>query len=122
MTPLPAWIEVPVAILDALSGLILMVSSIAYQRRPGFVMRWHPPALAYTFATWCVAIAAALYFSVLENRAVLHPLLVPVLLAITVPVTTVLLMRTALFRKRLAKHDGVPPPLAPLPEDAAGED
>nr|WP_298124825.1 Na+/H+ antiporter subunit G [uncultured Pseudoxanthomonas sp.] len=122
MTPLPAWIEVPVAILVALSGVFLLVSAIGFLRLPGFVLRMHPPALAYTFATWCVAIAAALYFSVLENRAVLHPLLVPVLLAITVPVTTVLLMRTALFRKRLAKHDGVPPPLAPLPEDAAGED
>lgn len=122
MTPLPAWIEMPVAILVALSGVFVLVSAVGFLRLPGFVLRMHPPALAYTFATWCVAIAATLYFSVLEGHAVVHPLLIPVLLAITVPVTTVLLMRTALFRKRLAGHEGVPPPLAPAPEDVHAED
>src|SRR3546814_6455648 len=56
----------------------------------------HPPALAYTLGTWCVAGAATLYLSVLEGRAALHPLLLPVLLALTVPVTTVLLARVSL--------------------------
>ncbi|HWS27537.1 MAG TPA: hypothetical protein VN259_13335, partial [Xanthomonadales bacterium] len=49
--------------------------------------------------------AAAMQFSYLEGRLALHPLLIPVVLAITVPVTTVLLARVSLFRQRAADAD-----------------
>jgi len=42
---------------------------------------------------------------------VLHAWVIPILMAITVPVTTALLARAALFRKRQAGMD-VPPPLS----------
>jgi multicomponent K+:H+ antiporter subunit G len=62
-----------------------------------------------------VAIAAALYFSFLDRRVALHPLLIPLLLAITVPVTSVLLLaRVSLFRRRSAGEVDTPPALAPL--------
>jgi len=50
---------------------------------------------------------------VLEARPVLHPWLIVILLSITVPVTTVLLARVALFRRRTAGHADTPPPLSP---------
>ncbi|MNZ40393.1 putative monovalent cation/H+ antiporter subunit G [compost metagenome] len=52
-----------------------------------------------------MALASILYFSVLTSRPVLHAWLIPVLLAITMPVTTLLLARAALFRKRMAGDD-----------------
>src|SRR3546814_980744 len=90
-----AWVDVIVAVLLVLSGLLVLISAIGFLRLPDFFLRMHPQALAYTLGTWCVAGAATLYLSVLEGRAALHPLLLPVLLALTVPVTTVLLARSA---------------------------
>ena len=45
------------------------------------------------------------YFSALKSGPVLHAWLIPVLMSITVPVTTLLLARAALFRKRMAGDD-----------------
>lgn len=98
-----AWIEAIVAGLLVLSGLLVVVSAIGLVRLPDFFLRMHPSALAYTLAGWCVALAAVLYLSALTGRLRLHPLLLPALLAVTVPVTTVLLARVSLFRRRASK-------------------
>jgi multicomponent K+:H+ antiporter subunit G len=65
----------------------------------------HPPALASTLGAWCVALASIICFSALKSGPVIHAWLIPILLAITVPVTTLLLARAALFRKRMAGDD-----------------
>lgn len=107
------WVDVIVAVLLVLSGLLVLISAIGFLRLPDFFLRMHPPALAYTLGTWCVAGAVALYLSVLEGRAALHPLLLPALLALTVPVTTVLLARVSLFRRRRAGVEDTPMASAP---------
>ena len=50
------------------SGLFTLVSAVGFVRLRDFFLRMHPPALAYTFASWCVALANTLYFSMLEAR------------------------------------------------------
>ena len=107
----PFWTELIVAALLALSGVFVVVSAIGFLRQPDFFLRLHPPALAYTMSSWCVALAGMLYFSMLEGRPLLHPWLIVVLLSITVPVTTQLLARAALFRRRTAGAAETPPPL-----------
>jgi multicomponent K+:H+ antiporter subunit G len=114
------WLEAIVAGLLILSGLFVLVSAIGFARLPDFFLRMHPPALAYTLGSWCVALAAVLYFSFLEKSLALHPLLIPLLLAITVPVTTVLLARVSLFRSRTSGGGNVPPSLA-RPDAAAAD-
>jgi multicomponent K+:H+ antiporter subunit G len=114
------WIEAVVAVLVALSGLFVLVSAIGFVRLPDFFARMHPPALAYTFGSWCLAGAGIVYFSAIESRAVLHPWLIVVLLALTVPVTTVLLARVALFRRRTARTPDTPPSLT-APRDPPEE-
>ncbi len=112
MTPaVPFWVEVIVAVLLVLSGVFVLISAIGFLRLPDYFLRMHPPALAYTFASWCVALAGILYFSMLEARPLLHPWLIIILLSITVPVTTLLLARVALFRRRSANVPDTPPPL-----------
>jgi multicomponent K+:H+ antiporter subunit G len=106
-------VEAAVAVLLVLSGIFVLVSAIGFLRLPDFFARMHPPALAYTLGSWCVSVAAILYFSALESRLVLRQLLVPIVLSVTVPVTTVLLARAALFRRRLAGGADVPAPPAP---------
>jgi len=111
MNPVPFWVEAAVAGLLVLSGVFVVISAIGFLRLPDFFLRMHPPALAYTFGSWCVTLAGILYFSTIESRAVLHPWLIIIMLSITVPVTTLLLARVALFRRRAAGTAETPPPL-----------
>ncbi|MCH4872877.1 MULTISPECIES: Na+/H+ antiporter subunit G [Pseudomonas] len=108
ISELSLWIEIPVAGLLVLSSVFALCGAIGLLRLKDFFQRMHPPALASTLGAWCVALASILYFSALKSTLVLHAWLIPILLAITVPVTTLLLARTSLFRKRMAGED-VPP-------------
>lgn len=109
----PLWLEAIVAALLVLSGLFVVISAVGFVRLNDFFLRMHPPALAYTLGSWCVTLAGILYFSALEDRAVLYPWLIIIMLSITVPVTSVLLARVALFRRRAAGVADTPPPLSP---------
>ena len=113
MTEIPFWLETIVAALLVASGLFVLISALGFLRLPDFFLRMHPPTLAYTVGSWCVALAGVLYFSVLESRPAVHPWLIPIMLCITVPVTTLLLARVALFRRRVAGAAHIPPPLSP---------
>jgi multicomponent K+:H+ antiporter subunit G len=109
----PFWVEVVVAALLAASGVFVVISALGFLLLKGFFVRMHPPALAYTFGSWSVSLAGILYFSMLEARVVLRPGLIVIMLSITVPVTTVLLARVALFRRRAAGTADTPAPLSP---------
>lgn len=105
---LPLWVEILTAGLLIASSLFVLTGALGILRMKDFFQRMHPPALASTLGAWCVALASIVYFSALKSEPVIHAWLIPVLLAITVPVTTLLLARTSLFRKRMAGED-VPP-------------
>jgi multicomponent K+:H+ antiporter subunit G len=111
---LPLWVELSVAALLVLSGLFTLSAAIGVVRFKTFFQRMHPPALAFSFSAWCVTLATVIYFSALEQSLALHAWLIIIFLSITVPVTTILLARTELFRRRTgtAGHDDVPPPLS----------
>lgn len=113
MSQVPAWVELVAAVLLVMSGSSVLISAFGFLRLPDFFLRMHPPAVAYTSGSWCVALAGVLYFSMMDARAVPHPWLIPVILSITVPVTTLLLARVALFRRRSTGATDVPPPLTP---------
>jgi multicomponent K+:H+ antiporter subunit G len=108
----PHWAEAVVAVLLVLSGIFVVISAAGFSLLQDFFLRMHPPALAYTFGSWCVTLAAILYFSMLDARLALHPLLIIIMLCMTVPVTTVLLARVALFRRRTEGTANTPPPLS----------
>jgi multicomponent K+:H+ antiporter subunit G len=108
LSVLPFWIEIITAVLLVTSSLFALTGALGLLRMKDFFQRMHPPALASTLGAWCVALASICYFSALKSEPVIHAWLIPVLLAITVPVTTLLLARTGLFRKRMAGDD-VPP-------------
>ncbi|MHC8338811.1 Na+/H+ antiporter subunit G [Pseudomonas sp. HLT2-19-2] len=102
---LSLWVEIPVAVLLVLSSLFTLIGAVGLVRMKDYFQRMHPPALASTLGAWCVALASIVYFSALKSGPVLHAWLIPILLSITVPVTTLLLARAALFRKRMAGKD-----------------
>jgi multicomponent K+:H+ antiporter subunit G len=107
----PLWVELVMAVLLVLSGVFVTISAAGFLRLKDFFLRMHPPALAYTLGSWCVILASVLYFSMIESRVMLHPWLIAIFLSITVPVTTVLLARVALFRRRTAGVQPTPPTL-----------
>ena len=107
----PGVIEAIVALLLCASGAASVVAGLGIVRLPSFFLRMHPPAVAATFGVWSVALASTLAFSVVEGMPVLHAWVIPLALAVTTPMTTVLLARAALFRRRQQGAVDVPPPL-----------
>jgi multicomponent K+:H+ antiporter subunit G len=103
-------VEAIVAILVVASGLLSLLGALGLLRLPTFFQRMHPPALASTLATWCAALATLVYFSSIGSRLAPYPWVIVVLVAITAPITTVLLARAALFRGRAA-GGALPPPV-----------
>ena len=108
----PLWTEIVVAILLVLSAVFCLSAAWGLVRLKSFFQRMHPPALASTGSAWCVTLASIVYFSALAEGPELHVWLIIILLSITVPITTALLARAALFRGRQAGQQ-LPPALQP---------
>lgn len=106
---IPFWMQVITSLLLVASSVFALTGALGLLRLKSFFQRMHPPALASTLGAWFVALASIIYFSALKSGPVIHAWLIPVLLSITVPVTTLLLARTGLFRKRMAGDNDVPP-------------
>lgn len=102
--------EVLVAILLVGSGLLALTAATGLVRLPDTFLRMHAPALAYTLGSWAVTLASVIHFSTRDAGLSLHVWLVIMVLAVTAPVTTLLLARAALFRGRQA-GEPLPPPL-----------
>ncbi len=107
---LPPWPEVVVALLLLASGLVALVAALGLVRLPDFFSRMHAPALASTLGAWLITFASIIHFSTRGGGLALHVWLIIIVLSITAPVTTVVLARAALFRRRLA-GDPLPRPL-----------
>jgi multicomponent K+:H+ antiporter subunit G len=110
---LALWVEIVVGLLLLISGVFTLAAAVGVLRFKSFFMRMHPPALAFTLATWCVSLATVIYFSALQHGLDLQAWLIVIFLALTVPVTTIMLARTALFRSRSGQggKEIVPPAL-----------
>lgn len=111
MTPIA---EIIVALLLLASAVVVLVAALGLRRLPDFFSRMHAPALASTLAAWIVTLASIIHFSARGDGLALHVWLVIIVLSITAPVTTIVLARAALFRRRLAGDD-LPPPLQRQP-------
>ena len=120
--PLPLWIEAIVAALLLCSAVFVLTAAWGMVRLKSFFQRMHPPALVFVWASWCVTLASIIYFSALAHEPELHVWLIIILQSITVPITTVLLARAALFRGRQAGRVDLPPPLQPRNAPPARED
>lgn len=115
---LPPLSEIVVALLLLASAVVVLIAALGLCRLPDFFSRMHAPALASTLAAWIVTLASIVHFSSRGGGLTLHVWLIIIVLSITAPVTTVVLARAALFRRRQA-GDALPPPLQPRPSDPA---
>ena len=101
----PLWVEALVALLLLASGALTLIGAIGLLRMQTFFLRMHAASLIPTLATGCAVVASILYFSFAWRTLAVYQLVVLVFLAITLPVPTLLLTRTALFRRRPPKKD-----------------
>ena len=105
----PLWVEAVTGLLLVVSGLFSLTGALGLVRLKDFFTRMHPATLAYTLGAWCITLASILFFSALDASLFLHVWVIIILLAITAPITTILLARAALFRMRRAGEDAPPP-------------
>ncbi|MDM0076528.1 monovalent cation/H(+) antiporter subunit G [Variovorax sp. J2P1-59] len=116
MGPLPLWAELLTAVFAVLGAAFAAVGSFGLVRLPNFFRRIHAPTLGATVGVWCITLATIIYFSVQGGNLFLHATLIALFVALTAPVTTIFLMRAALFRER-QKGGNVP---SPEPASPAG--
>jgi multicomponent K+:H+ antiporter subunit G len=106
--PLPLWAEILTAVFAVLGAAFAAIGSFGLVRLPSFFRRIHAPTLGATVGVWCMTIAMIVYFSVQGFSLFLHAILIVLFIALTAPITTIFLMRAALFRER-QKGGNVPP-------------
>lgn len=112
LTPLlPMWAEITVAVLVLSGALVALLGSFGLLRLGSFFERIHAPAIIATLGCWCVMYGALLYFSFRGQGLAVHLLLIAAFIAVTVPITTIFLMRASLFRARQMGKK-VPPSLS----------
>lgn len=97
---LPLWVEIIVSIFALLAGLIAVIAASGVLRLNSFFARVHAPALVTTVGIWCIMVAAIFFFAVKQRSLPADILLIGLFISVTTPVTTIFLMRAALFRAR----------------------
>ena len=107
---MPPLSEVIVTVLLLFSGTVVLTAALGLHRLSDFFARMHAPALASTLGAWTVALASVIHFSARAGELQLHVWLIIVVLSISAPVTTIVLGRAALFRRRRS-GDLLPSPL-----------
>ena len=96
--------EIPIlpAILTAAlligGAVITLIGSLGLLRLRSFYERVHAPTLGTTLGTGCIATASMIYFSTLAAGPVLHELLIMFFVAVTTPITLMILVRAAALR------------------------
>ncbi len=118
---MPPVSESAVAVLLLFSGAIILTAALGLYRLPDFFARMHAPALASTLGTWIVALASIIHFSARAGELRLHVWLIVIVLSVSAPVTTIVLARAALFRRRQS-GDMLPAPLSARSRAAARND
>ena len=110
----PLWVDALTALLVVVGALAALLGSFGVLRLKTFFQRVHAPTLGATLGTWGFTLATAVQISFERGQPYLHALLIAVFIALTAPVTTVFLMRAAVFRTRLRGEESrVPGPDAP---------
>lgn len=106
---LPVWISLPVTALLILGSIVVLIGALGLVRLPNFYQRIHGPAITITLGTGCILIASMIYFTALQERLVIHELLITAFVLMTAPVVSMLIMRAAVYRDlRAANRDHTP--------------
>ena len=119
----PFWIAVPAALLLVIAGLAAFTGSLGLLRLGNFYRRIHAPTLGNTLGVAGVLLASVLVTSCMQSRLIVHEMLITLLLFLTSPITAMMLMRAAIFRKcvqgNMSKE--VAPQSSPISQSASDD-
>lgn len=99
--PTPLWVDALMGLLAVVGALAALIGSFGVLRLRSFFQRVHAPTLGSTLGVWCFTLATAVQGTYAQGQPYVHALLIAVFIALTAPVTTIFLMRAAVFRARL---------------------
>lgn len=97
---LPLWVGIPVIAFLLLGSLLTLVGALGLYRLPDFYQRIHGPAVVVTLGLGCVLIASMGLFSYWQSRPVVHELLITLFVFMSAPVSAMLMMRVAVYRRK----------------------
>ncbi len=106
---LPLWAAILVGLFVLGGATFTLIGSIGLLRFKSFYERVHPPTLGTTMGAMLIILGSVICYSVLQTRFLLHELLIAGFVALTTPVSLMLLARAAIYRDRTMGESGVPP-------------
>ncbi|PXA96885.1 cation:proton antiporter [Nostoc sp. 3335mG] len=118
MSPdLPLWLAVAVSAALVLGSLLTLAGCFGLVRLKSFYLRIHGPTMGTSMGGGLILLASALYFTVTQQRLVVHEFVIFLFVTLTTPVTLMLLARATLFRDRVEGNEGVPRRVANAPRE-----
>lgn len=105
LASMPMWVAVVVSLLAIAGSALTLLGSVGLTRFKTFYERVHAPTLGTTLGMTLIVVAAIVFYSVIEGRLNLKPLLIGAFLTVTTPVTLVVLARAAIYRDRVEGKD-----------------
>ena len=101
---LPLWISILVSACVVLGALLTAAGCFGLVRLRDFYLRIHAPTMGTSMGGGLILLASALYFSLTQQRLVMHEFVIFLFVSVTTPVTLMLLARATLFRDRAEKR------------------
>jgi multicomponent K+:H+ antiporter subunit G len=92
-------IEAIVSALLLIGSLFTLIGAIGLARLPDFFMRLHGPTKSTTLGVGGIVLASVIYFSVHNNFASLHELLIPAFLFLTAPISAHMLAKAGIQQR-----------------------
>jgi len=100
---LPLWAAIITGLTVIVGALFTLIGTLGLFRLGNFFERIHAPTLGTTFGIGFILVGSVVALSVLQNRPIVHEILLLLFVTVTTPVTLMSLGRAALFRKNRGK-------------------
>ena len=118
---LPLWLSIAVSACVVLGALLTAAGCFGLVRLKDFYLRIHAPTMGTSMGGGLILLASALYFTVTQQRVVMHEIAIFIFITLTTPVTLMLLARATLCRDRVEGADVPTRPTIPVVADDEGE-
>jgi multicomponent K+:H+ antiporter subunit G len=106
---LPLWLAILVSVCVVAGAGLTMAGCLGLVRFPDFYRRIHAPTMGTSMGGGLILLASAIFFTVTQERLVIHELVIFLFVTVTTPVTLMLLARATLFRDRIEETREITP-------------